>query len=173
LPSDATSLLRSFTDQIVHSRGEGALFFGLFGALWAASAAIGTAMKALNRAYDVNEDRGFLQRKLTALGLTVVFGGLILAASILLATGQFMAGGLGRALGWQSAFVTLWNWLTLPLALAIVTFAVSILYWLAPAVRHSYRWITPGAGLFVIGWVTASVAFATYISNFGSYNRSY
>ena len=173
LPADATSLVRSFTDQIVHSRGEGALVFGLVASLWAASSAIGTAMKALNRAYDVEESRGFVRRKLEALGLTVVFAGLILTATILLGLGQFMAGGLGRALGWQSEFVTLWNWLTFPLALALVTLAVSIIYWFVPAVRHSYRWITPGALLFVVGWVLASVGFATYISNFGSYNRSY
>ena len=63
--------------------------------------------------------------------------------------------------------------LTFPLALVLVTFGVSLLYWLAPATRHSYRWITPGALLFVVGWVVASVGFAIYIGNFGSYNRSY
>jgi len=173
LPEDATSLFRSFLDQIVKSRGEGALIIGLLASLWAASAAIGCVMKALNRAYDVQENRGFFARKAVAIVLTVLFGGLILTASVLIGTGQFMAGGIGRAFGWHSQFVTLWNWLTFPLALVLVTFAVSLLYWLAPATRHSYRWITPGALLFVVGWVVASVGFAIYISNFGSYNRSY
>ncbi len=173
LPDDVTSVMRSFTDGIVHSQGEGAMVIGLAGTLWAASSATGAAMKALNRAYDVEENRGFVKRKVVAIGLTLIFGGLILGASILLGMGQFMAGGLGKALGWESEFVALWNWLTFPLALLMVTLAVSILYWLAPAVRHTYRWITPGALLFVIGWLAASIGFALYISNFGSYNRSY
>ena len=104
LPSDATSLLRVFTDGIVKSRGGGAVVFGMLGALWAASAVIGTVMKALNRAYDVKEDRGFVKRKLTALSLTVLCGGLILAASILIGTGQFMAGALdGRSAGTRNS----------------------------------------------------------------------
>ena len=67
LPEDATSLFRSFLDQIVKSRGEGALIIGLLASLWAASAAIGCVMKALNRAYDVQENRGFFARKAVAL----------------------------------------------------------------------------------------------------------
>lgn len=173
LPQDATSLLRSFTDQVVNSRGGGAVVFGLAGSIWAASSAIGSAMKALNRAYDVKEERGFIKRKLVAVGLTAGFALMMITASVLIGTGSVMAGGLGKALGWKSEFVQLWNILTLPAALVLVTAAVAMLYWLAPCTKHQFRWITPGALLFVVGWVLASLAFALYLSNFGSYNRTY
>ncbi|HZP57103.1 MAG TPA: YihY/virulence factor BrkB family protein [Dehalococcoidia bacterium] len=173
LPDDATSLLRSFTDSVVYSRGGPAFAFGLLGSLWASSAAIGTAMKALNRAYDAREERSFLRRKAVALGLTVTFSALIIAASALLATGGLMAGGIGRAFGWDDQFVRLWNWLSFPIALALVTLAVAILYWRAPSAKHSFAWITPGSLLFVVGWVGASLAFVAYIANFGSYNKTY
>jgi membrane protein len=173
MPEDATSLLRSFTSEVVHSQGTGAIVFGLLGALWAASSAIGSAMKGLNRAYDVKEDRGFVRRKLVALALTVGFASALIVAAILVGTGSIMAGGIGHALGWKHEFVVLWNWLTLPAALALVTFAVTMLYWLAPNTDHTFRWITPGAALFVVGWVVASLAFAFYLAHFGSYNRTY
>lgn len=173
MPDDAVSLIRSFTDELVHSKGTGAVVFGLVGAIWAASAAIGAAMKALNRAYDVKEDRGFLHRKLVAIGLTLMFGGFILAAALLIATGQFVARRIGEAFGWSNAIIMLYNWATLPSALVLVTIAVAVLYWLAPNTGHEFRWVTPGALLFVVGWVLASVAFAFYVSNFGAYNRTY
>jgi len=173
MPEDATSLLRSFTEEVVNADGGIAIAIGLGGALWASSSAIGSAMKALNRAYDVEEDRGLVRRKLVSLGLTVLFGGLMLAAAILIATGGIIAGGVGEAFGWESQLVRLWNWLTLPAALALVTFAVALLYWLAPNTGHQLRWITPGAVLFTIGWVVASLAFAYYVANFASYNRTY
>jgi membrane protein len=173
MPEDATSLIRSFTEEVVNADGSIAIVIGLAGTLWASSSAIGSAMKALNRAYDVKEDRGFVRRKLVALGLTVLFGGLMLGASLLVATGGIIAGGIGEALGWERQLVQLWNWLTLPAALLLVTLAVALLYWLAPNTGHQFKWITPGAVLFTAGWVVASLGFAFYVANFGSYNRTY
>ena len=173
MPDDAVSVIESFTNELVTSQGTGAMIFGLAGSLWAASSAIGSAMKALNRAYDVSEDRGLVRRKLIALALTVMFTGFIMCAAMLIATGGLIAGGIGDALGWESQMVRLWNWLTLPTALALVTVAVALLYWLAPNTGHKFAWITPGALLFVVAWTLASLAFAFYVSNFASYNRTY
>jgi len=173
MPEDATSVLEGFVAEVVNSDGTMAIVVGLLGALWAASGAIGTSMKALNRAYDVTEDRGFIRRKLVALSLTVVFGGLILTAAILVGTGQFLAAEIGEALGWEETAVTVWNWLTLPAAVLLVMVAVAILYWLAPNTGHSIEWITPGAIVFTVGWIVASLGFALYLANFGSYNRTY
>ncbi|MEX0749198.1 MAG: YihY/virulence factor BrkB family protein [Dehalococcoidia bacterium] len=173
MPEDAVSVIRSFTQEVVNADGGIAIVVGLVGSLWAASSVIGSAMKALNRAYDVKEDRGLVRRKLIALALTFVFGGLMLAAAMLVATGGIIAGGVGEAVGWESQFVRLWNWVTLPAALMLVVLAVALLYWLAPNTGHQFRWITPGAALFAIGWVIASLAFAFYVANFASYNRTY
>jgi len=173
MPEDATSLIESFTNEVVKSDGTGAIIFGSLGALWAASSAIGVVMKALNRAYDVPEDRGFVKRKLVALGLTLIFGSLILAAAMLIATGQFMAGGIGEALGWEGQLVLLWNWATIPVTLILVTIAVAVLYAFAPSTGHGFAWVSAGALLFVVGWVTASIALTMYVSRFGSYNRTY
>jgi membrane protein len=41
-------------------------------------------------------------------------------------------------------------------------------------VKHpKFRWVSPGGVLAVIGWVIVSVAFAFYVANFGSYNKTY
>lgn len=173
MPEDAQSVLRGFTDEVVNSDGKGAIVIGLIGALWAASGAVGSAMKALNRAYDVKEDRGFLRRKAVALGITMLFFGLLLAASILVATGQFMAGGIGSALGWERPFTLVYNALSLPAAVLVVGLAVATLYALAPNTEHQWRWVSPGAVLFIVAWTLGSLLFAYYVSKFGSYNRTY
>jgi membrane protein len=173
MPEDATSLLRSFTDEVVHSQGGGAIAFGLLGSLWAASNVMNALTKALNRAYDVTEDRGFVRKRLIAIGLTISFSIAVLTATALMLSGQAMAGGIGEALGWKSQFVVLWNALTFPAALLLIGLAVAVLYWLAPNTGHEFRWITPGAMLFIVGWTLGTLAFTYYISNFGSYNRTY
>ena len=173
MPEDATSVLRSFTEEVVQSHGFGAIVVGLAGALWAASSAVGTAMKALNRAYDVKEDRGFVRRKLIALALTVLFTTLLLAAALLMATGGLVAGGIGEPLGWKEQFVRVWNAASFGGAILLVGVAATLLYWLAPSTGHQFRWITPGALLFVAGWLLASIAFALYLDRFDTYNRTY
>jgi membrane protein len=173
MPEDATSLLRSFTSELLASQGGWAMAIGFAGALWASSSAMGTAMKALNRVYDVSDSRSFIKRRGIAIALTLLFAGMMLGAAALVATGRAMAGGIGEALGWESQVTQLWNALTMTGALLIVLMATALLYWLAPDTGHAFRWITPGAVLFTLGWVIASLAFAYYVSNFGSYNRTY
>ena len=173
MPEDAQSVLRGFTDEVVNSDGTGAMIFGLVASFWAAQTAIGAAMKALNRAYDVTDDRSFVRKKLVAIGITVLFFGLMLCAATLLATGQFVSGGIGSALGWERTFVNIYNWFSLPVALLLVGLAVGILYALAPNTEHQWRWVSPGTMLFVVAWALGSLAFAAYISRFGAYNRTY
>ena len=173
MPEDAMSLLRSFTAEVVQSRSWFAIVFGLAGTLWASSTAVGVVMKGLNRAYDAKEDRGFVRRKLVALALTFGFAVLMIAATLLLGAGGVMAERIGNALGWRSEVVTAWTVLSFPLSLAMVVLGVALLYWLAPNTGHEFRWITPGAALFAIAWAVASLLFALYLANFGSYNRTY
>jgi len=51
---------------------------------------------------------------------------------------------------------------------------LSILYYACPNVKQpGWRWVTPGGVLAIAIWAAASVLFAFYVANFGSYNRTY
>jgi membrane protein len=39
--------------------------------------------------------------------------------------------------------------------------------------QPSFRWISVGAGVAILVWILASVAFGFYVGNFGSYNKTY
>ena len=56
----------------------------------------------------------------------------------------------------------------------LVSLMFSVLYWAAPNVKQpGFRWITPGGVVAVLLWIAASAAFAFYVANFGSYNKTY
>jgi len=58
--------------------------------------------------------------------------------------------------------------------LIFVTLAIATLYYAAPNVQQpKFRWISVGAGVAILIWVVASVLFGFYVSNFGSYNKTY
>ena len=51
---------------------------------------------------------------------------------------------------------------------------VSLLYYTSPdAEIRGFRWVTPGSLLAIVVWALASAAFAFYVANFGSYDKTY
>jgi membrane protein len=151
-----------------------ALFFGLLGALWSASGYVGAFGRAMNRIYEIDEGRPFW--KLRPLNLAVTVVSVFLAALVLLGlvvSGPF-AHQLGDTLGLGDTTVTLWNIVKWPLMLLVVVFLVAVLYYATPNVQQpKFRWISVGAGLAIVVWILASAAFAVYVANFGSYNKTY
>jgi membrane protein len=81
---------------------------------------------------------------------------------------------VGNLLGLGDTAVTVWGIAKWPVLLLLVSFMFAVLYWAAPNVKQpGFRWISPGGILAVVGWVIASAAFAFYVANFGSYNKTY
>jgi len=51
---------------------------------------------------------------------------------------------------------------------------LGVLYYTGPNARVTgIRWVSGGALVALVVWIVASVAFAIYVSNFGSYNKTY
>ena len=51
---------------------------------------------------------------------------------------------------------------------------LGILYYASPNVKmRGFKWVTPGSLVAMVVWILASAAFAFYVANFGSYNKTY
>jgi membrane protein len=151
-----------------------AVALGAFGAVWAASGAMGSMIKAVNRAYDRVETRPFWKVRLIAIVL-VLLSGLVLAGLFLLIV---FGGPLGEAIADQAnlggAFDLLWDVLRWPLTFVAILLFFAIVYYLAPDVEHrSWKWITPGSLVGAVLWLVLSGLFALYTSFAGSYDKTY
>jgi len=143
-------------------------------ALNGASGAFGAAGRALNRVYGVDEDRGFVRRKLTDLGVTLLIVVLLLVVIAALFLGGGIAEDLLGSIGLGSTASTLWSIIRFPIALLGALGVYSIIYAFAPDLEpRRLRWITPGAAIGVVIWIVGSVAFSIYIRNFSSYGAAY
>jgi membrane protein len=172
---DAVDQLRAPITQMTETHAAGfALVFGLVGAFWSASGYVGAFGRSMNKIYEVDEGRPFW--KLRPLNLAITIVAVVLAALVLLGlvvSGPF-ADELGDTLGLGATTVTLWNIVKWPVMLLVVVFLVAVLYYATPNVRQpKFRWISVGAGLAIVVWILASLAFALYVANFGSYNKTY
>ena len=150
----------------------GLLTLGAAGALWSSSAARVSITSAMTRAYDITEARPWWKVRLISIALTIGVAVFVVLAWGLVLMGPVSARWLAEAGGGPVAEWT-WRVLQWPLAFALVSIAIGLVYGFAPDAEQDWRWITPGAVVATALWLMASLAFRFYISNFTDYTASY
>jgi membrane protein len=113
------------------------------------------------------------QRKISVLLLLIgIF--MIAAAGILIIFGKSAVNRLVELDILEKSLVisvlVLLKWIVVILLLFL---AISFLYYLAPAKRHDFRFITPGSTLATLLFIITSLGFSAYVNNFGPYNQLY
>ena len=92
----------------------------------------------------------------------------------MLAVSGPIARAVGDAIGAGSVALTIWSIAKWPVILLLVVVSVAILYHATPNVKQpKFRWMSVGASMAIMTWIGASLLFAIYVANFGSYNRTY
>jgi membrane protein len=175
-PGPAQDIFTSAIQNLQGSQGAAGIFFivGLAGAIWSASGYVAAFMRASNSIYDIEEGRPVWKTLPTRVVLTVVLLVLLAISAVAVTLTGGLAKQVGGVVGLSDTAITVWNIAKWPVLLLVVSFMFALLYWAAPNVKHpKFRWISPGGVLAVIGWLIASLAFAFYVANFGSYNKTY
>ena len=175
-PGPAQEIVTSAIENIQQDQGAAGLLLiiGLLGAVWSASGYIGAFSRASNAIYEVEEGRPFWKLRPIQIALTLLMIVLLAIGSVAVVVTGPLAEEVGNLVGVGDTAVTVWDIAKWPVLALIVSFMFSVLYWGAPNVRQpGFRWITPGGILAVVLWIVASAAFALYVANFGSYNKTY
>ena len=150
------------------------LVVGLLSALWSASGYVGAFARAMNRMYEIDEGRPFYKMRPMQLVVTLIAVTLISVVAIALVVSGPLAESIGNAIGLGSVAVTAYNIAKWPVLVVIVLFIVAVLYYATPNVQQpKFKIISVGAGFALLVWAVASVAFAFYVANFSSYNKTY
>jgi membrane protein len=172
-PGDVLQIVRDQMARISNANHGGVLTLGLVGALWTSSTALTSIVAALNRAYDIVDTRPWWRVRLVALGLTVTLTLLVVVSFTLVLSGPSIAENLARHFGLGAAFAWTWAIVQWPVAFALVTVAVGVVFYFGPDAEQAWRWITPGAVLATGVWLAASLGFKVYVSTFANYTATY
>jgi membrane protein len=173
LPTDARNAIAEPLAKVLSNQSGGLLSFGIVTALWSGSAAVSTFIKALNRAYDVEETRPFWRRKGIEILLTLFVGIIAATAFIVIVFGGKLGDAIATHIGGGHAFNVFWNIVRWPMILAFISLALAVLYWAGPNIKQKFKWISPGAILATIVWLLAIGGFGLYVSKFGKYDKTY
>jgi len=173
VPAEAEDMLRTQLNDVTSNQSPGLLSIGFIGAVWAASSGIGTLMKGFNRIYEVDESRPIWARYGIVVGLTLLGGVSILGAMILLIAGQTYGTEIAAEFGFEGTAATVFNLARWPIIAVLLILATAVVYWAAPNVNLPFRWISPGAAIFVVTWIVATFLFGLYVANFSNYSATY
>ncbi|MHB0774878.1 YihY/virulence factor BrkB family protein [Halomonas sp. WWR20] len=173
LPPEATDIIGQRIEQTLENLGTsisltaaGALAL----AIYSASRGMYWLMQGLNSVYGEQERRGLIKKIAETLALTtgaifmtIIALGLIALIPIITSV-LHMNDTLAMAIG-------LLRW---PLLMIMVMLAVAIIYRYAPDRQEPrWQWISVGSLLSVTLWITGSIGFSLYVSNFASFGQVY
>lgn len=173
MPGSVTDLLISTLEQLLNTKRSGVLLISLLGTLWAASSALNAVIYALNKAYDVPQERSWLFSRFLSIVFTI---GVVIAILIMLVFpvfGKMIEEYYIHFFGVSDTVLFIWSILRWAISYVYLVFLFTLLYYFAPNRKVPLKHIIVGANVATLGWIGVSVGFSYYINNFKNYSLTY
>jgi len=163
----------TLTDILMQPRGD-LLSLGFFMALIFSTNGLASMMSAFDATIHSIYRRSWLSQRLAATILLFILAFLLTLAIALLTGGQSLIKYLENHEilrdSFTISFLTFGKWVII---LALFFFAYSFLYYMAPAKKTKWRFISAGGTLSTVLSIITIAGFTYYINNFSQYNKLY
>lgn len=163
----------TLTDIITQPRGD-LLSFGFFAALIFSTNGLASMMSAFDATVHSIYRRSWVSQRIAAVVLLFILSVMLTIVISLLTGGQvFLQYLLDHNIlhdRFMIYLLTLGKWIVI---LSLFFFGYSFLYYMAPAKKTKWRFISAGGTLATVLSVFAFVGFTFYINNFSQYNKLY
>ena len=175
LPAEATELLGTSLTQLEQQPSAGLVLtvVGFALALWASTSAMTTYMAALNTAYDREDGRSFVSKRLVAVTMVAAIGAAVGLVAVLLVFGPFVERWLGGVLGLEGVFGWIWWVAQWPVLVAGLLCAFAVLDYFGPDVNTATGSSSPPDRRRAGRVDRVSGLFAVYTSLFDSFNKTW
>ncbi|MBN1158918.1 MAG: YihY/virulence factor BrkB family protein [Bacteroidales bacterium] len=173
IPEDSYIVLESILDSIFTVR-HGLQIFGFLVTLFFVQKALNGIIEAFNASYHIVESRPWIERRLVSLVLFLILFILTTLSVILL---FFNKVGIGYL--YMSGFIKYnvnhfliiaGKWLIIT---ALTFFAISFLYYLAPARKTKWSFFSPGSIFATFFSIITSIVFSYFVNHFAPFNELY
>lgn len=173
LPSNAYELIEETLRSILTTRNGNLLSFSLLLAIWTSSTGFTAVIKGLNKAYGIQECRGFIKTTLLSIAFTFVIAIIIIATLVLLVFGDMIGEFIVGKVIYVSAVKTIWDWIRYTIVVMGMAFTFGVIYKFTPCKAQTVMDVVPGALFTTTGWIMVSVGFSYYVNNIANYSRLY
>ncbi|WP_070121314.1 YihY/virulence factor BrkB family protein [Bacillus marinisedimentorum] len=173
MPSGTAKTFEKQVVNIVSSKNGGLLTFGIIGTIWSASNGMKAFMTSMNKAYDVDETRSFIKKRLIAILLTLGMIIALVVALLLPVFGNVIMDLVKSIMPMPNQMEIVFSVLRWVVAIIVMAAILTALYRFAPNKHFKIKHVIPGAIIATVLWQLVSLGFSFYVSNFGSYSETY
>ena len=174
LPDTAYETVKETVEDIVTRPNGGLLSVGFILTLYFATNGINSLMEAFNNTYHTLETRKWFKQRLISTALVLILSVLLIISVGLMTFGTAILNFLAPEWILKTAFwlilIRLSQWFII---LAALFCAISFIYYLAPARRRHFRFISGGSSLATFLVILTTLGFNFYVDNFSRYNLLY
>lgn len=173
IPQKAFGTVEGTLFDIIKQPHSGLLSLGFLLALYFSTNGIHSLIISFNQSYHAIEDRSWIMQRLVSILLVIILSILLILAIALLTVGPivldwFVKHGLLRGSGYY--LILAGKWL---ITVGLLFFAFSFLYYLAPAAKSRFRFISAGSTLASLLTILLSFGFNYYVNTMSQYNTLY
>ncbi|MBK7628902.1 MAG: YihY/virulence factor BrkB family protein [Bacteroidales bacterium] len=174
LPSNAFHFLEATIVDIVTNKSGGLLLFMFFATVVFSTNGIHAVINAFVVSAHSFKSRSWVnQRKISVILLLIVVL-MISTAGFLVIFGKIAVNRLVEIhLIERNLVIYLLVFLKWILIIVLLFLAISFLYYLAPARKTGFRFLSPGSTLATVLFILTSLGFSAFVNNFGQYNKLY
>ena len=165
-------LLEGYIDLTLRNAGPSVLLFAVLATFWSGWAAADAIVKAVNRAYGLQETRPWW--KLWGISVLMVLGFVLMVMSLALVVfGPEVGDYFQSLIGLPETFLALLDVLRWAGAFLAVSLAHALLYYVSPNAEVPFKWITPGGFAATVLILVSSVGLNLWVANLGRYDQVY
>lgn len=174
LPNDAFQLARETIEDTISKKRVDLLSIGFLLMIIFTTNGMNAVLKTFSKINPAFKQRNFIREYGVAFLLTIVLAVFFLISMALIIFGQDLIKLLLDELNIISG-VTLWILIVVKWILIIMLYflGVSIIYYIGPALKTKWKFVSIGGTVATILSLLASFGFAFYVNNFGQYNKFY
>lgn len=176
IPAEMYDEIESTIMDIVSNKQGDLLSFGFFFALLMATNGMVALMHSFNLIYKTTDKRGYFNRRIVALFLTVMLVLVLFSAFIVLIFGDAILNLLSKYGAITELIISkIHDFKALEFLVFAFLFmiAIGLIYYFAPAVKNRWKFFSIGTLFASVAILSVSSLFSFYIDNFGSYNKIY
>jgi len=167
-------LIKEFLDDFLKTERTGLLSLGFLLVIYYSSNAMMTIMRSFDKSLVYATRRNFLERRWTAIRLTLLILIMALLSIVLLAL-------QGPLLNWvlhllnikDKTILTAILFVRWVILIALVYYSIAFIYKYAPAVHKRWRLSSPGTNLATLLVLATTFIFSFWVNHFSNYNKIY
>lgn len=166
VPEDIKNIFFVFIEEVICSKNMSLLSISLLLSVLSASSGFNYLIKGINKAFDIEDKRNFIKKRIISILLVFIFSILIMASLVLFIFCDAIEKFLIYFIGTSDIINDIFG-VTGYIINVIVLFGVLIIIFkVSVCEKIKLRYFAPGAFIVVCGWLMMSKIFNIYVNNF-------